>query len=61
MFLVKKVILIWFFSDVKTGKMADILNYYKNVSWHAEVDLSTKVEEKTLIFLYFEFINILKK
>ena len=61
MFLVKVLILIWFFSDVKTGKVADILNYYKNVSWHDEVYLSGKVEEKTLVFIFFDFINSQKK
>ena len=44
-------------SDVNTGKTIAELIYNKNVSRHAEVDLSCNVDENTLVFRYLEFIN----
>ncbi len=44
-------------SDVYTGKTIAELIYNKNVSRHAEVDLSCNVDENTLVFRYLEFIN----
>ena len=48
-------------SDVNTGKTIAELIYNKNVSRHAEVDLSCNVDENTLVFRYLEFINPEKK
>ncbi len=37
------------------------IKYHKNIFRHAEVDLSSNVEENTLVFRYLEYINPEKK